>query len=92
MKPKRQPTTPKQRARAKWRKAFLTKIGKDSACYQEAMRREGEPVTIVFSDETGDPLYAVQLEDGFWMATFDLEAYAEKFVSDIGWPLIVDDD
>ena len=56
--------------------------------YHEAIRRAGEPVEIYESDETGELLWAVALEDGFWMDSFPSKVDAENLVAEMKWPII----
>lgn len=57
------------------------------SAYDEALRRAGEPCDVIQTDETGDPVWAVVLEGGFWMEARSTRAEAEEFVQSVGWPL-----
>jgi hypothetical protein len=52
------------------------------------MRRDGEPVSIIHTNETGEWQWAVSFEDEFWMDAFPTEQEARDFVKGMGWPLL----
>jgi len=54
----------------------------------EMMQRDGQPVSIIHTNETGEWQWAVSCEDEFWMDAFPTEQEARNFVEAMGWPLL----
>lgn len=83
--------TPTHTAQSVSSSAWAIRFLKDCPTgYNDAIRRSGEPVEIHQSDETGEMLWAVSLEDGFWMDAFPTKEEAESLVAEMGWPIIGD--
>lgn len=70
--------------RTDWAKRFRKEAS--PSLYKEALSRAGQPVQVFFSNETGEDLWAVSLEDSFWMDAFPTEQEALQLVEEMGWP------
>lgn len=69
-----------------WRKRLRDTVGTGET-YRNAMSYAGRPCRIVEDDSLGKPLWAIVVNDDFWMEAMESEEEALQFVKDIGWPL-----
>lgn len=83
-------STPADLALTPWAQRLLKDCNDNtqSRTYLEAMRRAGEPVEIYHTTITGEPKWAVVLEDDFWMDALDTQEEAEALVAEMNWPKI----